>query len=184
MPGVESSSSCQQIIDRNILSNVRCTESHRLRWLARGAAGAYMTMVQSLELKSVFSPPQVVQNTTTEDSGRSFASSFDDDDEDEDDEEEEIPELSGQVHKDPHDNAPWIIIQEVDDYITTLLDKTPLKITKRENMFFQHDYNRGKSRTKYDTASIALSNFCSSIRVGLKKISFAIQFYIYAQRHI
>lgn len=163
MPAVESTSSCRHVVDRNILSGVQCTESHRLRSLARGAAGAYMNIVQNLELSSVYSPPLLVNNTTETrvgNGGGSFASSFD---EEEEQDEEKLAETPG--HEDQQQGSvPWIITQEPDDYITTLLSMSVM-ISKRESLLFRHDYNLGQSRTGYDTARNALSNFCSSVRV-------------------
>lgn len=170
MPAVESTSSCQHVVDRNLLSGVYCTESHRLRSLARGAAGAYMSIRQNLVLTSVYSPPGADNATDsvggTDRSGSSFDSSFDEDENDDADEEEkEEKNVSGRGGDD-EGNAPWIIRQEPDDYTATLLNVNSRKISRRESLLFRHDYNLGQSRTDYDTARNALLKFCSSIKVG------------------
>ncbi|XP_035714329.1 uncharacterized protein LOC110858253 isoform X2 [Folsomia candida] len=168
MPAVESTSSCQHVVDRNLLSGVYCTESHRLRSLARGAAGAYMSIRQNLVLTSVYSPPGADNATDsvggTDRSGSSFDSSFDEDENDDADEEEkEEKNVSGRGGDD-EGNAPWIIRQEPDDYTATLLNVNSRKISRRESLLFRHDYNLGQSRTDYDTARNALLKFCSSIK--------------------
>lgn len=56
MPAVSSTADCEHVVDRNLVAGVRCSETHRLKSLARGAGGAQTQIFQTLDLISIYNP--------------------------------------------------------------------------------------------------------------------------------
>jgi len=167
MPAVVSTSECQHIVDRNLLSKAQCLESHKLQSLARGVSGTYMNIRQSLELVEVYVPPLVPSYGSSSNSS-SGLSPFDEDDETEDDEDEEEDKNKqnpGQLDEEDKGNAPWIITRNPNAYTSLLINKTPEIISRRESLFFRHDFNLGRPSSDFSTAQTLLSHFCKAVKV-------------------
>lgn len=176
MPAVMSSSECEHIVDRNLLSKVRCSETHRLRSLARGVSGAYMSIRQNLELVSVYVPPLLPSFGSRNDSSYSSGglSPFEEEDDrgddygdgttGDEDRETKNKQKTGQVEEQAG-NSAWIITRNPDAYISSLINKASESISRREALLFRHDYNLGHGQHDYNSAKNALLNFCSSIKV-------------------
>ena len=168
MPAVASTSECLQIVDRNLISKVTCSETHRLRTLARGVAGVVNNIQQTLELVSIYDPNYVPAESQTkregfesEDSPAPHSSDGDGHGQgstaiDEDETETNLPPISTTL--------PPIFAQLVSNY-------NPEIVFQRESLHFKHDYNMDPSTTgtanDLQAGRKALEDFCSSVKVSL-----------------
>ena len=142
MPAVSSTSECQHVVDRNLVAGIRCRETHRLQSLARGGAGAYTRIFQTLDLVSIYDPsasrPQYTEAGETE-SGTG------------ENDEESLPAVSHTLHP----------------IFTDVISRTQMDVVKRESLQFRHDLRQARAPNDYTTAKDALQKFCSSMKVKL-----------------
>lgn len=164
MPAMVSTSFCEQVVDRNLVSGVQCSETHHLQPLARGASGAHMNIQQNLNLISVYIPSIVSASNATGVDESDFTS-FDDEEDEEEEEDAEKKEGEHIGQEDQLASYPWIIARDPDEYIATLINKIPESISRRESLLFRHEYNLGHMLNDYNTARGVLTNFCTSMKV-------------------
>lgn len=175
MPAVASTSECHQIIDRNLIAKIQCSETHRLKTLARGLAGVVSNIQQSFELTTIYDPNYVppeeksagnddllLESTTT-------ITTSDNNKQDKD------SSSSGggnpKVEEEVESNLPPISTELPPLFSDLLINYGPEKVLKRESLHFKHDYSFHNSLPLSASANDltagrkALQNFCNALKV-------------------
>lgn len=164
MPAVESLSECNQVVDRNLIVEVQCRETHRLKPLSNGISGVDASISQHLDLITAYLPKNETgdgtgspdQDSDNGDSG--FGMDFDEEEEDEEGKlEEEVVTT---------ENAgTFLILFQAYPYMEEMMGKEKVEISRRESLFFQHEYHPGSTTHQYNEATTLLTKFCHAVKV-------------------
>lgn len=174
---IDSHSECSQVVDRNLIVEVECQESHRLRAMSDGVSGVHVNLRQHLDLITVYTAGA----NGTEEETDLFASSNDDEDDgfgfhDEDDEDEDNYGANKPGSKDKaafdriEDAGTFLIVtKQPDAYMTEIISNEVKNISRRELLSFHHDYHIGSISSDYKTTSNSLVKLCQAVKVNFQK---------------